>query len=99
MKRIQGVLVPMEWDREGHILALGLAGFNEIQYRLRIGPEDIPRYLGLLHKSLEMTGTLSAADEVTTFVPDRCREIVPPEIPLPDLPSRRERRSREKKQH
>ena len=82
MNRIRGVLVPMEWDRDGHIVALGLAGFDEIQYRLRITPRDISRYLPFLHKPLEMTGTLSVGEETATFVPTRCREIVPPQIPL-----------------
>jgi len=54
---VRGILLPVDWDEDGHVIALGLSGTDEKEYQIEIRNKKA-ELLALLQKEVEVTGRL-----------------------------------------
>jgi hypothetical protein len=54
---LRGILLPMEWDEDGHVIAVGFSGTDEKEYQIEV-KEKKAELLRLLQKKVEVTGLL-----------------------------------------
>jgi hypothetical protein len=54
---IRGILLPMDWDEDGNVTALGLSGVDEKDYQIEAKTKKA-ELLALLQKEVEVTGLL-----------------------------------------
>jgi hypothetical protein len=54
---IRGILLPMDWDENGHVIAFVLSGIDEREYRIEAKTKKA-KLLALLQKEVEVTGLL-----------------------------------------
>lgn len=54
---IRGILLPVDWDEDGHVIALALSGTDEREYRIEVNDKKA-ELLALLQKEVEVTGLL-----------------------------------------
>jgi hypothetical protein len=54
---VRGILLPVDWDENGHVIALALSGTDEKEHRIEINDKKA-ELLALLQKEVEVTGLL-----------------------------------------
>ena len=54
---VRGILLPVDWDENGHVIALALSGTDEKEYRIEVNDKKA-ELLALLQKEVEITGLL-----------------------------------------
>lgn len=54
---LRGILLPMEWDEDGHVIGVGFSGTDEKEYQIEV-KEKKAELLRLLQKKVEVTGLL-----------------------------------------
>ena len=58
---INGLIVPAQWDKEGNVKGIALAGFDEINYSIRMDKMG-KSLLELLHKKVTVSGDITKID-------------------------------------
>lgn len=59
--KIQGLIIPVDWDEGGHVLAVAVSTFDEEEYLVEEdGKGD--QLLGLLRKEVEVSGIVGIRD-------------------------------------
>lgn len=58
---VRGILLPMDWDQDGHVIALALSGTDEKEYQIEVNDKKA-ELLALLRKEVEVTGLLRERD-------------------------------------
>lgn len=54
---VRGILLPVDWDEDGHVIALALSGTDEKEYQIEVNDKKA-ELLALLQKKVEVTGLL-----------------------------------------
>jgi len=54
---VSGILLPMDWDEDGHVTVLALSGIDEKEYQIEVKDKKT-ELLALLQKEVEVTGLL-----------------------------------------
>jgi hypothetical protein len=54
---LRGILLPVDWDERGRIVAVGLSGIDEKEYVIQL-TEKKEELLNLLKREVEVTGEL-----------------------------------------
>jgi hypothetical protein len=54
---VRGILLPVDWDVGGQVIALGLSGTDEKEYQIEVNDKKA-ELLALLQKDVEVTGLL-----------------------------------------
>jgi len=54
---VRGILIPVAWDQEGNVLAVGLAGIDEKEYLID-NHKELKGLLRLLRTEVEIRGVL-----------------------------------------
>jgi hypothetical protein len=54
---VRGILLPMDWDGDGHVTAFALSGIDEREYQIEVDDKK-EELLALLQKEVEVTGLL-----------------------------------------
>jgi hypothetical protein len=70
----RGIILPTDWDKDGNVIALGLSGTDEKEYRIEVKAKK-PELLGLLQKEVEVTGLLKEEAGTRTILLKRYRQI------------------------
>ena len=55
--KIQGLIIPVDWDEGGHVLAVAVSTFNEEEYLVEKGGKG-DELLGLLRKEVAVSGVV-----------------------------------------
>jgi len=71
---LRGIILPTDWDKDGNVIALGLSGTDEKEYRIEVKAKK-PELLGLLKKEVEVTGLLKEEAGTRTILLKRYRPI------------------------
>ena len=71
---LRGVILPFDWNKDGNIIAIGLSGIDEKEYRIE-GKAKKSELLGLLQKEVEVTGLLKEEAGTRTILLKRYRQI------------------------
>jgi 5S rRNA maturation endonuclease (ribonuclease M5) len=71
---LRGIILPTDWDKDGNVIALGLSGTDEKDYRIEVKAKK-PELLGLLQKEVEVTGLLKEEAGTRTILLKRYRQI------------------------
>jgi dipeptidyl aminopeptidase/acylaminoacyl peptidase len=53
----RGILLPVDWDEDGHVIALVLSGTDEKEYQIEVNDKKAELF-ALLQKEVEVTGLL-----------------------------------------
>lgn len=69
---VRGILLPVDWDEDGHVIALALSGTDEKEYQIEVKDKKA-ELLGLLQKEVEVTGLLRERDGNSVIVLNNCR--------------------------
>jgi hypothetical protein len=54
---VQGILLPVDWNKDGHVIALGLSGIDEKEYRIEAKTKKADLFAHL-QKKVEVKGWL-----------------------------------------
>ncbi len=54
---LRGILLPQDWDEEGHVIAFALSGTDEKEYQIEVNDKKA-ELLALLQEEVEVTGLL-----------------------------------------
>jgi hypothetical protein len=65
--KLRGIVIPIEWDSEGNVLAVALSSFDEINYMVETNPNDM-EFLNYLQKEVEVTGIIGVKDGQKTIL-------------------------------
>lgn len=71
---LRGIILPIDWDKDGNIIALGLSGTDEKEYRIEVKAKK-EELLDLLQKEVEVTGLLKEEAGTKTILLKRYRQI------------------------
>ena len=59
--KLRGIVIPIDWDSEGNVLAVALSSYDESNYIVETNPNDM-EFLNYLQKEVEITGTIGVKD-------------------------------------
>jgi hypothetical protein len=71
---LRGIILPIDWDKDGNVITLGLSGTDEKEYRIEVKAKK-PELLALLQKEVEVTGLLKEEAGTRTILLKRYRQI------------------------
>jgi hypothetical protein len=71
---LRGIILPIDWDKDGNVIALGLSGTDEKEYQIEVKAKK-QELLGLLQKEVEVTGLLKEEAGTRTILLKRYRQI------------------------
>jgi hypothetical protein len=54
---VRGILLPVDWDEDGHVIGFALSGTDEKEYQIEVNDKKA-ELLALLQKEVEVTGLL-----------------------------------------
>jgi len=65
--RVQGLVIPAEWNHEGGVMAVAIAAFDENVYLVQ-GGAIADQLLSLVHGEVEVTGLVSETPAGTQVI-------------------------------
>ena len=71
---LRGIILPFDWNKDGSVIAIGLSGIDEKEYRIEVKTKK-SELLGLLQKEVEVTGLLKEEAGKRTILLKRYRQI------------------------
>ena len=72
MVTVRGILLPVDWDENGHVTAFALSGTDEREYRIEVNDKKA-ELLALLQKEVEVTGLLRERAGNSVIAPNNYR--------------------------
>jgi hypothetical protein len=72
---VRGILIPMGWNENGRVVAIGLSGTDESQ-RLIEKNEKLGELLGLIQMEVELRGLLREQSGKEIILVKRCNKIL-----------------------
>ena len=67
--KIQGLIIPSAWDKEGNVLAVAVSTFDEDEFLVH-RDEKGEQLLGLLREEVEVSGVVGIKDDDIRLFPE-----------------------------
>jgi hypothetical protein len=72
--RIKGIVLPVEWDAEGHAIKAAIFTGNEEEYLIK-EDENSKRFLSLFQQEVEVTGLVIEEADQKVITVEHCQTL------------------------